>query len=137
MNTTEHLGLDLPGDSDWADVDVLNQNFEKLDAAAQKTDEELEGKAPASHAVQHAANGSDPITPKGIGAAPTVHTHTKSDISDFPTRLPASDVSAGEKAKAKPTYTEAEVGATPTVHQHTKSDISDFPTKLPASDVYA
>lgn len=38
------------------------------------------------------------------------HTHTKSQITDFPTSLPASDVSAWAKATTKPAYTKAEVG---------------------------
>ena len=44
--------------------------------------------------------------------AAATHTHTKSQISDFSTSMPASDVKAWAKAKAKPTYTVAEVGAT-------------------------
>lgn len=42
--------------------------------------------------------------------APSAHTHTKSQITDFPTSMPASDVSAWAKAATKPTYTKAEVG---------------------------
>ena len=38
------------------------------------------------------------------------HSHKKSDITDFPTSMPASDVSAWAKASTKPTYTAAEVG---------------------------
>ena len=44
------------------------------------------------------------------GKAPTSHKHTKSQITDFPTSMPASDVSAWAKAATKPTYTKAEVG---------------------------
>ena len=44
------------------------------------------------------------------GKAPSVHTHTKSQITDFPTSMPASDVSAWAKAATKPSYTKAEVG---------------------------
>lgn len=44
------------------------------------------------------------------GKAPTVHTHTKSQITDFPTSMPASDVYAWAKAVTKPSYTKAEVG---------------------------
>lgn len=43
-------------------------------------------------------------------AAKTSHSHTKSDISDFPTSLPASDVYDWAKASSKPTYTASEVG---------------------------
>lgn len=44
------------------------------------------------------------------GKAPTSHTHTKSQITDFPSSMPASDVSAWAKAATKPSYTKAEVG---------------------------
>lgn len=43
----------------------------------------------------------------------TDHSHSKSDITDFPTSLPASDVSAWAKADTKPSYTADEVGADP------------------------
>lgn len=42
--------------------------------------------------------------------AKVIHTHTKSQITDFPTSMPASDVSAWAKAKTKPSYTKSEVG---------------------------
>ena len=48
-----------------------------------------------------------------IGAAPTTHNHTKAQITDFPTSMPASDVYAWAKAASKPTYTAGEVGAEP------------------------
>ena len=60
------------------------------------------------------------------GKAPVQHTHTKSQITDFPTSLPASDVSAWAKSPTKPTYTASEVGAAPTSHTHTKSQITDL-----------
>lgn len=46
-----------------------------------------------------------------LGIAPAEHSHTKSEITDFPTSLPASDVSAWAKAATKPAYTANEVGA--------------------------
>lgn len=42
--------------------------------------------------------------------APSAHTHTKSQITDFPKSMPASDVYAWAKASTKPSYTKAEVG---------------------------
>lgn len=42
--------------------------------------------------------------------APKSHTHTKSQITDFPKSMPASDVSAWAKAASKPSYTKAEIG---------------------------
>ncbi|HAU86865.1 MAG TPA: hypothetical protein DCW90_15645 [Lachnospiraceae bacterium] len=38
------------------------------------------------------------------------HTHTKSEITDFPTSMPASDVYSWAKAATKPTYTKSEIG---------------------------
>lgn len=45
-----------------------------------------------------------------IGAAASSHTHTKAQITDFPTSMPASDVYAWAKAPTKPSYSKAEVG---------------------------
>lgn len=49
---------------------------------------------------------------KGLvdGKAASGHTHTKSQITDFPSSLPASDVYAWAKASTKPSYTKSEVG---------------------------
>lgn len=84
---------------------------------------------------------------------PTAHTHTKANITDFPTSLPASDVYSWAKASTKPSYTYSEVGAAAASHSHsyeapiTAGSTSQywrgdktwvtFPTSLPASDVYA
>lgn len=45
------------------------------------------------------------------GKAASSHTHTKNQISDFPTSMPASDVYSWAKKSSKPTYTASEVGA--------------------------
>ena len=52
----------------------------------------------------------DNVTGKPSVYAPTSHTHTKSQITDFPASLPASDVSAWAKASSKPSYSKSEVG---------------------------
>lgn len=49
------------------------------------------------------------ITASSVGAAASSHTHTKSQITDFPTSMPASDVKAWAKAANKPSYTLGEV----------------------------
>lgn len=54
--------------------------------------------------------------------AEKVHTHTVSDITDFPTSLPASDVHDWAKAEVKPSYTYSEVGAL--------ADTTHIPSKL-------
>lgn len=53
---------------------------------------------------------ADKPTAGEIGAAASSHTHTKAQITDFPTSMPASDVSAWAKAPTKPSYTKEEVG---------------------------
>lgn len=58
------------------------------------------------------------------GKANSTHSHTKSQISDFPTSMPASDVSAWAKAPTKPTYTYSEVGAAAAVHKHSATDLT-------------
>lgn len=51
------------------------------------------------------------LTAADVGASPIGHKHTRSEITDFPASMPASDVAAWAKAAAKPAYTAAEVGA--------------------------
>ena len=53
---------------------------------------------------------SDKPTAGEIGAAASSHTHTKAQITDFPTSMPASDVYAWAKAPTTPSYTKSEVG---------------------------
>lgn len=50
------------------------------------------------------------VTGKPSSYTPTSHAHTKSQITDFPTSMPASDVYAWAKASTKPTYSKSEVG---------------------------
>lgn len=65
--------------------------------------------------------------------APSSHTHTKSQITDFPTSMPASDVYAWAKASTKPTYTYSEVGAAASGHNH---DSNYVPYKItPNTDI--
>jgi hypothetical protein len=81
-----------------------------------------------------------------VGAAPAVHTHIISDILNFPTSMPASDVYPWAKDESKPIYTAAEIGASevghvhdyaPSTHNHIAADIIGFPESMPASDVSA
>ena len=49
------------------------------------------------------------VTAANIGAATASHSHTKSQITDFPTSMPASDVKAWAKANTKPSYGFSEI----------------------------
>lgn len=62
------------------------------------------------------------------GKAEKEHTHKKSEISDFPTSMPASDVPAWAKAANKPTYTASEVGARPNTWMPTAADVGALPS---------
>lgn len=79
---------------------------------------------------------SDELTWNAIGGKPSTftpssHTHTKSQITDFPSSMPASDVYAWAKASSKPSYSWSEITSkpstfTPSSHTHPLSDISDL-----------
>lgn len=75
------------------------------------------------------------VTGKPSTFVPAAHSHTKSQISDFPSSMPASDVAAWAKATTKPSYGWTEITGkpstfAPSAHTHTKSQITDMPTKL-------
>ncbi|MDE6615315.1 MAG: tail fiber domain-containing protein, partial [Lachnospiraceae bacterium] len=62
---------------------------------------------------------------------PSSHKHSKSDITDFPSSMPASDVSAWAKAASKPSYSWNEIGGkpstfTPASHNHNLNNITDL-----------
>ena len=79
---------------------------------------------------------TDELTWNAIGGKPSTftpssHTHTKSQITDFPSSMPASDVYAWAKASSKPSYSWSEITGkpstfTPSSHTHPLSDISDL-----------
>ena len=101
-----------------AGKDVATQSANGLMSAADKT--KLDGIEEGANktVVDAALNSTSTNTVQNkvidaalAGKANTSHTHTKSEITDFPTSLPASDVSEWAKAATKPTYTASEVGA--------------------------
>ena len=81
-----------------------------------------------------------PVQSQLNGKAPTGHTHTKSQITDFPTSLPANggnaDTVDGKHASDLQNYnnlTNKPSSFPPSGHTHPKSQITDFPTSLPAN----
>ena len=71
------------------------------------------------------------ISGKPSTFTPSSHTHIKSQITDFPSSMPASDVYAWAKASSKPSYSWSEITGkpstfTPSSHTHPLSDISDL-----------
>lgn len=87
------------------------------------------------------SSSTNPVQNKVInsalaGKAPSTHTHTKSQITDFPTSMPASDVYSWAKASSKPSYSASEVGAVPTSRTVNGKALSSN-ISLTASDVGA
>lgn len=54
------------------------------------------------------------VTGKPTTFPPSSHTHTKSQITDFPTSMPASDVYSWAKQPHKPAYSWSEISSKPT-----------------------
>ena len=86
----------------WFDTSAENNGTMKY--------KDRDGNVSVMFPVTKAAN-VDGLTALLNQKAALSHTHTKSQISDFPRSMPASDVSSWAKASTKPTYTASEVGA--------------------------
>lgn len=69
-------------------------------------------------AINNDPNFAASIMTQLNGKADSVHTHDKSQITDFPSSLPASDVYAWAKQPEKPAYTAAEIRAATQDHNH-------------------
>lgn len=69
----------------------------------------LDGKSDTGHTHDDRYYTESEINTKLNAKANSSHTHTKSQITDFPTSMPASDVKAWAKADSKPSYTISEV----------------------------
>lgn len=69
----------------------------------------LDGKSNTGHTHDDRYYTESEINTKLNAKANSSHTHTKAQITDFPTRMPASDVYAWAKAASKPSYTIGEV----------------------------
>lgn len=94
--TTYALNKTVPADAKFTDTNTWRGIQNNL--TSDSTDQSLS--AAQGKALKTLVDGKAPIS----------HTHTKSQITDFPTSMPASDVSAWAKAATKPSYTKAEVG---------------------------
>lgn len=91
--------------------DDTSKTYKALDV---QTWDNLSGKPstfpPSTHNHDDLYYTETEINTKLAGKANSSHTHKKTDITDFPTSMPASDVKAWAKADTKPVYTKSEVG---------------------------
>lgn len=69
----------------------------------------LDGKSDTGHTHDDRYYTESEINTKLNAKANSSHTHTKAQITDFPTSMPASDVYAWAKQSSKPSYTISEV----------------------------
>lgn len=93
-----------------------------------EVDDELDLESP--NPVQNAVVTSNinSLSSRIDSKASTYHTHTKNQIIDFPTSLPASDVSAWAKAPNKPEYTSNEIsGLSNVARTGSYNDLTDKP----------
>ena len=98
MNETEYLGLKQPEETDFFDITHQNQNMELLDAELKKQNEAIAGKAEKTH------------------------THTRSEITDFPTAMPAD----GGNAETVNGHTVKSDVPENAVYTDTKYDLNDM-----------
>ncbi len=129
------------GGTTWKEWEYINPPMKEN--TEYRTTERMNGKAVykkrlESGAIQYRLDGETewkdyaPV----LGAALASHSHTKSQITDFPSSMPASDVYAWAKAENKPSYTASEVGAVPTARTINNKALSSNIT-LSYSDVGA
>lgn len=75
-NLTPNLNLKKPLLNETADIDVLNENFDKIDAEI--------GNMPKKDGTLQAGLNAEKVGGKTVSElAPASHTHTKTDITDF------------------------------------------------------
>ena len=106
------------GNTPWSEL--LYVNLYDIDLSGYLKSDEIADWAKADEKPSYTA--------EEVGAAAKKHTHTKSEIADFPTLGTAAGKNVDYFAAAGHTHTAEEVGAAAKKHTHTKSEITDFPT---------
>lgn len=74
----------------------------------------------------------DDLNGKPSSFPPSAHKHSKADITDFPSSLPASDVPSWAKAANKPAYNWSEIGGKPSSFPPSSHNQSSATLKSPA-----
>lgn len=109
--------------SNKAVLDKLTQgNLDKLNGIAAGAEVNVQSDWNVTDSTSDAYIKNKPST-----FPPSAHTHTKAQISDFPTSMPASDVPSWAKVAAKPSYSWNEIVSKPstfTPSGHTHQDLA-------------
>ena len=121
MEQTTNYGLNKPGGSDYARIDVLNANMDAVDAALKELEE---SKAEGAALAEHEADGVKHVTAAERTAwnakADGDHTHTAAQVGAVPTTRKVN----GKALSADITLTAADVGAAAASHSHGAGDIA-------------
>ena len=121
MEQTTNYGLNKPGGSDYARINVLNANMDAVDAALKELEE---SKAEGAALAEHEADGVKHVTAAERTAwnakADGDHTHTAAQVGAVPTTRKVN----GKALSADITLTAADVGAAAASHSHGAGDIA-------------
>lgn len=146
-NKTTNYNLTKPLSSEFYDVEVQNANMDLIDAALKAQDSKSASAkttlADADQVVIHdsaASNALKKITWANVKTvlgnlfAPKTHSHTKSQISDFPSSMTPSAHASSHKTGGADAIAPADIGAVPTTRKVAGKALSGDIT-LGASDV--
>ena len=145
------VGVNVPSNAKFTDTTYGVATSSALGLVKSGTDITVDSSGNVSvndDSHNHVISNVDGLQTALDGKAASSHTHTKSQITDFPTSLPASDVYAWAKASTKPTYTANEVGALKAYNLqyklpannggwHKIAKITNTPTPYWSFDLYA
>ena len=120
MEQTTNYGLNKPGGSDYARINVLNANMDAVDAALKELEE---SKAAGAALAAHEADGVKHVSAAERTAwnakAAGDHTHTAAQVGAVPTTRKVN----GKALSADITLTAGDVGAAAASHSHGAGDI--------------
>lgn len=118
----------IPDTSSFEHIGSTSSSFDPMTTA--DVDAVASDQAPSGDRTMNVTALSYLWTKLKAAFAALSHTHTVSQVTDFPSSMPASDVSAWAKATEKPSYTPQEVGAAPSDHGHEVADVDGLPGAL-------
>ena len=120
MEQTTNYGLNKPGGSDYARINVLNANMDAVDAALKDLEEsKAEGAALAAHEADGVKHVSAAERTAWNAKAAGDHTHTAAQVGAVPTTRKVN----GKALSADITLTAGDVGAAAASHSHGAGDI--------------
>lgn len=90
----------------------------------------LDKMTPKAHKDTHKTGGSDALAPADIGAAAAGHTHTKANITDFPSSMTPSAHKNTHKTGGSDALAPSDIGAAAARHTHTTAQVEGLSDAL-------